>query len=64
MNKGDNPGGGVIEVTMQKEEEQEEYLKDDLTVSKGMNTISYDEWILDSGYPIYICSMREYFDEF
>lgn len=27
-------------------------------------TISYDEWILDSSYPVHICSKREYFDEF
>lgn len=63
-NKGDSPGGGVAVEVVEKEEKREEYLRDVLTVSKGMNTISQDEWLLDSSYPIHICSKRVYFDSF
>lgn len=64
MNKGDSPDGSVVVVMTQKEEEHEEYIGDAFIDSEGMDIISYDEWILDSGCPIHICSMREYFDEF
>lgn len=42
----------------------EEYIGDVLIVSKDMNTFSHGKWILDSDYPIHICSMKEYFDTF
>lgn len=45
-------------VVVLKEDEYEEYLGDVLTVSKGMDTISQDEWILDLGCPVHISSMR------
>lgn len=49
-------------VASQKEEEQEKYFRDALTFSKVMSTISQEEWILDSGCLIHICSKKEYFD--
>lgn len=40
------------------EEEHEEYIRDALTVSKGMNILSHDEWILDSSYYVHICRRK------
>ncbi|GFY90822.1 hypothetical protein Acr_07g0010190 [Actinidia rufa] len=37
---------------------------DCLTVSKGINTSSHDEWILDSGYTMHVCSKKEFSDTF
>ncbi|GFS36788.1 hypothetical protein Acr_00g0048050 [Actinidia rufa] len=37
---------------------------DCLTVSKGINTSSHDEWILDSGCTMHVCSKKEFFDTF
>lgn len=45
-------------------DEQEEYIGDVLTVFKGMDTFSHDEWILDSGCHVDIYSRKEYFDMF
>lgn len=49
---------------MAQKEEEHEYLGNFLIVSKGMNTISLDEWIIDMSYHIHICSKKEYFDMF
>ncbi|GFS41077.1 pentatricopeptide repeat (PPR-like) superfamily protein [Actinidia rufa] len=37
---------------------------DCLTVSEGINTSSHDEWILDSGCTMHVCSKKEFFDTF
>lgn len=55
--KGDNPSTTLAE-------EHEQYIGDVLTVSRGMDTFSHDEWILDSSCHVHICSRKEYFDTF
>ncbi|KAF7147414.1 hypothetical protein RHSIM_Rhsim03G0207400 [Rhododendron simsii] len=35
-----------------------------LTISEGINTSSRDEWILDSGCTMHVCSKKEFFDTF
>ncbi|KAF7140776.1 hypothetical protein RHSIM_Rhsim06G0083000 [Rhododendron simsii] len=35
-----------------------------LIVSEGINTSSRDEWILDSGCTMHVCSKKEFFDTF
>ncbi|GFY89238.1 hypothetical protein Acr_06g0011780 [Actinidia rufa] len=37
---------------------------DCLTVSEGINTSSHDEWTLDSGCTMHVCSKNEFFDTF
>ncbi|GFY94110.1 hypothetical protein Acr_09g0005560 [Actinidia rufa] len=37
---------------------------DCLTVSEGINTSSHDEWILDSGCTMHVCSKKKFFDTF
>lgn len=46
------------------EDEHKEYFGEVLTITKGMNIISQDEWILDSGYPVHIFFRKEIFDFF
>ncbi|KAF7135154.1 hypothetical protein RHSIM_Rhsim08G0128900 [Rhododendron simsii] len=35
-----------------------------LTVSEGINTSSHDEWILDLGCTMHVCSKKEFFNTF
>lgn len=63
MNKGDSLGVVAV-VALQKEKKHEEYLGDALIVSKDMDTIYQDEWILYLGCPIHICFRRKHFDTF
>lgn len=44
--------------------EHEEYIGDVFTISKGICTLSHEEWILDSGYHVHIYSREKYFDTF
>lgn len=58
--KGDSP-----RIVVAKEEnEQDEYLREALIVSKSMDTISQDECILGLCCPVYSFFIKEYFDSF